>query len=61
MGILRELVLPTDDRLVVVEVLAVAAVVAALGWRWRRLPDRRLLVWGMGLLALGSMALRALH
>jgi len=56
-----DILLPTTDRAVAIQ-LAVVLVAGALGlFATRRQPDVRILVIGVVLVLLGGMGLRALH
>lgn len=53
--------LPTTDAGVAAQFLGLAAISAVALFLTRDLPDARLLVIGLSLLALGVMAIRAIH
>lgn len=52
---------PTTDRGVVAQLMVALAVLALSTWWLRHRPEWRLVVLGVGLVALGAMGVRAAH
>ena len=58
---LLDLILPSTDGGVLVQLVAVLLVFGLLLWRFRRDPEIRLVLIGSGLVILGLFGFRALH
>ena len=59
--VLDELLLPTTDRLVLIEVVVVLLVWAIGSWSLRAQREWQLVLTGVALVVLGGFALRAVH
>ena len=58
---MMDLLLPTTDAGVILQLAVVTVVAALVLWRIRRNPDARLFVIGLWVLSIGAMGVRALH
>ncbi|MFP4512170.1 MAG: hypothetical protein ACLFRV_04380 [Acidimicrobiales bacterium] len=56
-----EILLPRTDAGVIAQLVALAAVVLAVSVMVRHQRELLLLTWGVGLVVLGGMGLRAIH
>ncbi|MDZ7679635.1 MAG: hypothetical protein U5K29_13925 [Acidimicrobiales bacterium] len=56
-----EILLPRTDAGVLAQLVALAAVVLAVSVLLRHQRELLLLTWGIGLMVLGGMGLRAIH
>lgn len=59
--LLVEILLPRTDAGVLAQLVALAAVVLVASLLLRRRRELLLFIWGIGLVLLGGMGLRALH